>query len=304
MRLGVSSGFSRLRSRLASGRPLVVDADASACFRARGVAIDSPGAVGQLLRSRPSDVLEHHRGEVQSHVSIVTALTQDTTPRALAEVGMEHRSAWLTGIAIELALEAAAAAEKPVAVAGALGSELVAPLQPHRLGEELSEHALRVATAGAELIIARGQGSRLELLAAVNAAVQTDLPTWAIVEIRPGGVLAHGGRLSELLEELASAGASAVLFEVSSVDDGISLLAQVQGLDSPLAPGVLLSAGAESVRGFPDPASDVARWAARALELDTGGARIIGGGAGTIEAHTEALVEELTALHPSIPASR
>ncbi len=102
MRLGVSSGFSRLRSRLASGRPLVVDADASACFRARGVAIDSPGAVGQLLRSRPSDVLEHHRGEVQSHVSIVTALTQDTTPRALAEVGMEHRSAWLTGIAIEL----------------------------------------------------------------------------------------------------------------------------------------------------------------------------------------------------------
>lgn len=49
---------------------------------------------------------------------------------------------------------------------------------------------------------------------------------------------------------------------------------------------------------------DPVRWAARALELDSNGARIIGGGAGTTEEYTRALVEELTALHPSIPASR
>lgn len=296
--------FDRVRSRLTSGRPLVVDADTGACFRARGVAIDSPGAVGQLLRSRPDDVLDHHRAEVRSHVTILTALTADTTPRALAEVGMEHRSALLTGIAVDLALEAARGAAKPVAVAGVLGSEMVAALQPHRMSEELSEHATRIATAGCELILARGQGSRLELMAAVSAAAHTDLPTWAVAECLPGGEIAHGGRMSQLCDELAEAGASAVLFEVSSIDDGLALLAQLGELATSLAPGVLLSANAESVRGFPTPEVDPERWAARALELDGAGARIIGGGAGTTEDFTRALVDELTALHPSIPVSR
>lgn len=296
--------FDRVRSRLTSGRPLVTDADTPACFRARGAAIDSPGAVGQLLRSRPDAVLEHYRAEVRSRVTILTALTADTTPRALAEVGMEHRSALLTGIAVELALEAAHAADRPVAVAGVLGSEMVAALQPKRMSEELSEHAQRIAAAGVELILARGQGSRLELMAAVAAAAETDLPTWASVECLPGGVLAHGGRLSELCADLIEAGASALLFEVSSIDDALLLLQQCRDVGSALAPGVLLSAGPDSVRGFPSAGADPVRWAARALELDSGGARIIGGGAGSTEDYTRALMEELTALHPSIPASR
>ncbi|MBI3200192.1 MAG: homocysteine S-methyltransferase family protein [Myxococcales bacterium] len=296
--------FDRVRSRLASGRPLVTDADTPACFRARGAAIDSPGAVGQLLRSRPDAVLEHYRAEVRSRVTILTALTADTTPRALAEVGMEHRAALLTGIAVELALDAAREAERPVAVAGVLGSELVAALQPNRMSDELAEHALRIVAAGVELILARGQGSRLELMAAVGAAAETGLPTWASVECLPGGALAHGGRLTELCDDLTEAGAGALLFEVSSIDDALSLLAQCREIGSALSPGVLLSAGPESVRGFPTPDVDPVRWAARALELDSGGARIIGGGAGTTEAYTRALMEELTALHPSIPASR
>jgi 5-methyltetrahydrofolate--homocysteine methyltransferase len=283
---------------------LVIDADTGACFRTRGAAIDSPGAVGRLLRSRPDSVLAHHRAEVQSHVTILTALTADTTPRALAEVGMEHRSALLTGIAVELALEAAHAADKPVAVAGVLGSEMVAALQPHRMSEELVEHATRIAAAGVELILARGQGSRLELTAAVAAAAHTELPTWAVVECLPGGQLTHGGRLSELCDDLRAAGASAVLFEVSSIDDGLALLSQCHEIGATVVPGILLSAGPDSVRGFPTSGVDPAPWGARALELDSAGARIIGGGAGTTEEFTSALMEELTALHPSVPARR
>jgi 5-methyltetrahydrofolate--homocysteine methyltransferase len=296
--------YERVRSRLSAGRPLVVDADTGACFRARGVAIDSPGAVGQLLRQSPQDVLAHYRAEVASQVTVLTALTADTTPRALAEVGMEHRSAWLTGIAVELAQEAAAESPKPVAVAGVLGSEMVAALHLERMAEELAEHALRIATAGCELIIARGQGSRLELMAAVGAAAETGLPTWAVVECQPGGALVHGGSLLELLDALGRAGASSVLFEVSAIDDGVALLGRVRELRPALFPGVLLAASAESVRGFPAEDVDPVPWAARALELDAAGARVIGGGAGTTEAFTRCLVEELTALHPSIPAGR
>ena len=99
--------FPRLKRRLQEGRPLVVASDICASFRARGVALDSPGAIGQLLRERPGDVLRHYRSEIECRVDVVTALTADTTPRALAEVGMQHRASQLTSRAVELALEAA-----------------------------------------------------------------------------------------------------------------------------------------------------------------------------------------------------
>ena len=48
--------FERIRHRLQSGRPLVVDSDTAASFRARGVELASPGALGALLRGRSSEV--------------------------------------------------------------------------------------------------------------------------------------------------------------------------------------------------------------------------------------------------------
>jgi methionine synthase I (cobalamin-dependent) len=296
--------FERIRPRLRAGRPVVLDADTVASFRARGVELDSPGAVGKLLRCRPADVLDHYRAEVERRVSVVCALTADTTPRALAEVGMEHRSALLTGLAVELAEKAAAESDKPVAVAGVLGSELVCPVAADRLHEELTEHAFRVATAGAELLIVRGQGSRVGLMSAVVAATGTELPVWAVVECTPSAELSGGGSVGPLIGSLTDAGASAVLFEVPAVDVGIQLLERALSLSrDECAFGVLIAGGPDSVTGFPDLGSSPRRWAEGAALLDTHGARIIGGGAGTTEAHTDALARALGAVHPSIPVS-
>jgi methionine synthase I (cobalamin-dependent) len=296
--------YARLRDRLRIGRPLILDADTVASFRARGVAVDSPGAVGQLLRERPEDVLDHYRAEVGGLVTVLCALTADTTPRALAEVGMEHRSAVLTGLAVELAQRAVAESPKPVAVAGVVGSDLVSPIAAERLHAELSEHAARVAAAGVELIIVRGQGSPVGLMAAVVGAAATELPVWAIVECLPNGELASGGPIGPLLGSLSEAGASAVLFEVPSVDIGIRELELARSLgEDRLAIGVLLAGGPSSVPGFPDVESNPLRWAERAVDLDARGARIIGGGAGTTEAHTAALAQALGSIHPSIPPS-
>lgn len=296
--------FEALRPRLTRGRPLVLDADTCACFRARGVAIDVPGAVGELLRTSPEQVLQHYRAEVQSRVSILTALTADTSPRALAEVGMEHRSARLTGLALDLAFEAASESQRPVGVASVIGAESVTALAPERRRAELEAHAERIAMAGTEIIVARGQGSEHELMSAVRAGASTGLPTWAVLEVLSDSDLVREGVLAPLVEALSGAGATAILFEVSAVDDGLALLGSFHGLGSGLAPGVLLAASSHSVRGFADETAEPERWAARALELDTAGARIIGGGAGTTEAHTAALSEELLALHPSILPGR
>jgi methionine synthase I (cobalamin-dependent) len=295
--------FEQIHHRLREGRPLVVDSDTGAAFQSRGVQLGVPGALGQLLRRSPNKVLAHYQAEVRSRVDVLSALTADTTPRALSEVGMEHRSAVLTGLAVELAFEAAEEASKPVAVAGVLGSEMVNPMASDRYHQELAEHAERLAVAGCELLIARGQGSRLSLMSAVVAAASTDLPTWAVVECLPSGELITGGPVADLVAPLEEAGASVVLFEVASIDHGLERLEDYRHAGSEgCVPGVLLASSAECVRGYPDEGTRPATWAKRALDLDAKRARVIGGGAGTTEAHTAALAYELGLLHPSMPA--
>ncbi len=298
--------FERIRHRLQHGRPLVVDADTAASFRARGVELDNPGALGLMLRERSGEVMAHYRAEIQSRVDVLSALTADTTPRALAEVGMEHRSAQLTRRAVELALEAASENDKPVAVAGVLGSDMVSPVAADRLHEEFTEHAARLAAAGCELIIARGQGSRLGLMAAVVAASRTELPTWAVLECASNEELTSGGNAVDLAEALAGAGASAVLFEVAHVNLGLACLERFRAAFElhGIAPGILLAGSETSVRGFNDETSQPELWVERAVDLSLGGARAIGGGAGTTEAHTHSLALALGSLHPSLPTRR
>jgi methionine synthase I (cobalamin-dependent) len=298
--------FEQIRRRLLEGRPLVVDSDTGASFRARGVLLSSPGALGQLLRERPTEVLSHYAAEIDSRVDVLSALTADTTPRALAEVGMEHRSAQLTGRAVELALEAAEASQKPIAVAGVLGSDMVSPVAADRLHEELTEHAARLGAAGCQLLIARGQGSRLGLMAAVVAASRTELPTWAVMECGIGDDGVLSGDPHELIAALAEAGASSLLFEVPHIDVGLRQLERFKNAleTHGVFPGVLLAASENSVRGFDDPLSDPEHWVERALDLSLGGARVIGGGAGTTEAHTRSLALALGSLHPSVPSRR
>src|SRR3954469_21914862 len=298
--------FELLRKRLLEGRPLVLDSDTGASFRARGVLLNSPGALGQLLRERPTEVAAHYSAEIDSRVDVLCALTADTTPRALSEVGMEHRSAQLTGRAVELALEATQDLGRPVAVAGVLGSDMVSPMAADRLHEELTEHAARLGAAGCELLLARGQGSRLGLMAAVVAASRTELPTWAVVECGLAGDGTVGGDPHQLVEALAEAGASTLLFEVPLIEIGLRQLERFRNALEACSvfPGVLLAASENAVRGFDDPLSDPDHWVERALDLSVGGARVIGGGAGTTEAHTRALALALGSLHPSVPARR
>jgi methionine synthase I (cobalamin-dependent) len=297
--------FDRIRHRLSQGRPLVLDADSGASLRARGVELDMPGTLGVLLRERPDEVIRHHLAEVASRVDVITALTADTTPRALAEVGMQHRSAQLTGRALDLAIDVARDAPKPTGVAGMLGSDMVGPVAADRLHEELTEHAARLRVSGSELVIARGQGSRIGLMAAVVAAAQTELPIWAVLECHIGNELEHRS-LGEVLDSLREAGTTVVLFEVPSVTVGLRELERAQSAleASGLVPGVLLAASDQSVRGFVDPTTEPEQWADHALDLSLAGARVLGGGAGTTEAHTQALAFALGSLHPSVATTR
>lgn len=286
--------YSRLRHRLREGRPLVVDCDVAASLGARGCSLDEPGSLGAVLFLDPDTVREHHLAELSCRVDILSALTSDTTPRALAESGMEHRAARLTGKALDLVTDLTHVSHRPVGIAGVLGSDQITATQRGRFEEETKEHARRIAVGGADILMVRGMGSRMDLMFAVAAAADQELPTWAVLEDH----LCEGD-LVELVDALGSAGAEAVLFEVSSVDDGLSKLSRASLSESGIVPGALLSAAPDALRGFPSEFSPT--WVDRVVELTDAGARIVGGGAGTTEAHTRALAMRLGVLHPSMP---
>jgi hypothetical protein len=287
--------FVALAPRLASGRPLLLGADIGASLRGRGVALQGPGALGRLLRERPGEVERYYHAEIEAGADVLPALTSETTPRVLAQVGMAFRSAALTSSMVDRALQAAEEAGRPVVVAGVLGGESVAPLDVPTLVEEHGSHAARLAAAGAGLILARGIASRTELMAAVVAAANTGLPTWAIVEADTSDVVLGGDDPGQIADLLEAAGASAVLFETPTARVGVDLLARRP--DWPLPVGLLVDACGG------DPADQHQRW------LDGWGtslperSRILDGGHGCTEAHTSALARWLgqspTRQHPS-----
>jgi len=83
---------------------LVVAADANASLRARGVALDAPGALGVLLRSRPSEVLAHYRVEVACRADVLVAALLLVivgtlgTPFLLKQWQMYHRQACMKNL--------------------------------------------------------------------------------------------------------------------------------------------------------------------------------------------------------------
>lgn len=286
--------YGKIRHRLYEGRPIVVDSDVAASLGARGCSVDEPGALGAVLFRDADRVRDHHLAELSCRVDVLSALTADTTPRALSESGMEHRSARLTGKALDIVMDIAGASERPVAVAGVLGSDQISATVRGRFEEETGEHAARIAVAGADIMIVRGMGSRFDLVFSIAAAAQQNVPTWAVVD----RYLSEGD-MTGLVTAVADAGAEAILFEIASVDEGLDKLRQMAEIDVDIVVGALLSAAPDAVRGFPSPL--LSSWVDRVVELTDAGARIVGGGAGTTEAHTRALVTRLGVIHPSMP---
>lgn len=229
---------------------------------------------------------------------VLVALTSDTIPVALNHIGMAFRTAALTRGAVDLALDAKIG-DRPIAVAGVLGNAGVQIASAERAEDECSMHAVRLVTAGCDLIIARGfpgtSGSGFERLSrriAIVSAVATRVPTWALIEAGSADRGASGEPLEGLAAEALDAGAELVLLDVPNVEVGVGALKRVESVRLGVRAGVLLGASSS------DPA-DIEAWAQGAKALADAGARAIGGGAGTTPEHVTALANALPASERS-----
>ena len=248
-----------------------------------------------LLES-PEVVLSIHREEAAAGAEILTANTFRTHRRTLAKESVENRSAELTRTAVLLAREAAAAAGRPVFVAGSL-SPLEDCYRPDLTppGEALErEHATQaeaLASAGVDLILVETQNSIRELSAAARWGKETGLPVVASMITDGKGRLLSG----EAIEQAAAALAALHLDALSINCVPAPELASDLAILAKAAPGVPLAAygnlGPPSGEGGTIFTKDVppADYASLAREWIALGARIVGGCCGTTSAHTAAL---------------
>ncbi len=296
------SSPSPLFARLDAGYPLVLGGDATSGLVAHGADVSGVAPLGRLVREHSSVLTDYYGHEIAAGVDVLLALTDETMPRTLGQIGMAFRSAALTGTAVELALDAVAAAKRPVAVAGLLGARWIAPVLPERITEEYAMHATRLSTSGCEIIIARGvspevfqhgtQLARVIRMAAIVSGCATQVPTWALLETVDGECLDDGDSVEDAARGAVDAGAHAVIFDVPNETAG-RMAIEIASRAGAARVGVLLAAGPDSKHGVPNISAPLDAWVGACIRLVDAGARIVGGGASTTLMHLSGLSQAL-----------
>jgi methionine synthase I (cobalamin-dependent) len=286
----------RFLERLASGKPLLLDAAMGTELQRRDADTSLPLWSGRTLLKDPEMVWTIHGDHAAAGAEILTANTFRTHARTLAKADLASRSSELTALAVRLAHQAASGPGREIFVAGSL-----APLEdcyrPDLVPDDASlerEHGAQarfLAEAGVDLILAETHNTVREAAAALAAGKATGVPVVVSLVTDGEGKLLSG----ESLEDAAAA-----LLSLSPDALGINCVPAARlGQDlarlAAAAPGTPLAAYANL--GLP---SDDRGWAfteeldpeayaERAAGWLASGARIVGGCCGTTPEHTRAL---------------
>lgn len=218
----MTASSHKVLERLARGHSVLVDGDVAAELQRQGYRPSGPLHDAAAAREAPEVLASVHRAFIEAGADVITAFTARTTVRALSRGGLGMRAAALTHRAVDIAIEAAQRAGRPVAVAGALGpleNSAAATPSPRLLAEEHAEQALRLATAGCDLVLVDAMPTLRETVAAVSAARRVMNVAWAVLTLGALGRTAEGATLAEAAAMVISAGANALLVQVRTIDE-------------------------------------------------------------------------------------
>ncbi|MEE2829713.1 MAG: homocysteine S-methyltransferase family protein [Myxococcota bacterium] len=239
----------------------------------------------------PEQISRIHADYASAGATVHTANTFRTDPWTLRKFGQEGRWEELTGRAVEIARQAVPEGHR---VAGSL-SPLEDCYRPDRTPDlqlcrkEHSRFARGLVEAGVDLILCETFPHPGEALAALDAALEHDLPVWLSLTQGPNGELMEEGVLVETLAEAARRGAEAVLVNCSP-------LATIQSALERLAP-LELTFGAYGNVGMPCPEqgwinpgdADAASYSEAVRSWLATGATLVGGCCGTSTEHIAAI---------------
>lgn len=280
---------------LSRGGKALLDGALGSELERRGIATPIPLWSAAALETRPDAVAEIHADYVRAGCRVLTTNTFRTRPRDAAKAGRAPADArrW-TRRAVDLAREAARAAPRPVAVAGAL-----APLEdcyrPDRVPDaraveaEHGEQARLLADCGVDLILAETMNTVREARAALAGARRAaSLPVWVSMIPGPELTLLDGTPLGTALREVASDAPDAILLNCLPADYAGRCLPFLAELGIPWGVYANASAVPGAVFAVTD-RIDVADYARNAATWVSAGACIAGGCCGTTPAHLAAV---------------
>ncbi|HEX7268087.1 MAG TPA: homocysteine S-methyltransferase family protein [Streptosporangiaceae bacterium] len=232
--------------RLAEGELVIIDGGMGSQLQAEGIPMDEVAWSARANLEWPDVVQGVHEAYIRAGAEVIIANTFAASRAALEPAGLGSRVAEANRSAVHAALRArAAAAARPVAVAGSMSSFCPIAMEPTAPDAPLSSPALQdprfpgpadfreqaalLAEAGADLIALEmidGQGYGR---AALQAAAETGLPVWLGISParRDDGTLGtlpelgDGDSLEDLLSALVDPALAAVT--VMHADPGVTL---------------------------------------------------------------------------------
>jgi methionine synthase I (cobalamin-dependent) len=293
---------------LAAKRVVLADGAMGTSLFARGL---ETGGSPELWNLEHADqVRAVHQGFVDAGSDLLLTNSFGANRRRLALHGAEHRVAELNRAAARLAREAAAAAGRPVLVAGDIGptGEIFAPVGSFSAAEGeavFAEQAAALAEGGVDLLWIETISSAEELAAAVAGAARTGLAVVATMTFDTRGRTMMGLTGEAAMRLRSELAVRPVAFGANCGVGPAQLVESVLGLMRAAEPGDVIIAkgncgvphyhdGEIRYDGTPEIMADYA-----CLARDAG-ARIIGGCCGTTPLHIEAMAEAL-ATRPEGP---
>jgi len=301
--------YESIESRLAAGKPVVLDGGTGTEIQRAGVPMDSEVWCAAANLTHGEAVRGVHEAYIRAGAAVITANTYASSPLCFAQLGREAEIERIDRTAVALARDAVArAADRPIAIAGscsvmpavAPGTDRVPPRQ-WNAGDIVPLYQRKVevlAEAGCDLIIVEMMRDLEVSLWATEAAVATGLPVWVGVtaERDDAGRLVsfanHRWTLEELVSGLMGTGAqlAAIMHhELSTTDDALAAIRAQWG--GPM--GAYPEAGHFEMPTWVFRDTSPAEFAAAAVRWRDAGAGVIGGCCGITPAHISALAGAL-----------
>ena len=281
-----------VRERLAEDEAILLDGALGTELARRGFSLDSKLWSAPAIFQQPERVRQIHQDYANAGAEILTANTFRTHRRNLQTAGLGDRARNLTLQAVQLAREAAKAADHAVWVAGSQ-----APLEDcyrpqdvpddQTLFREHAEMAQNLQAAGVDLILVETQNTVHEAVAATEAAMETALPVFVSFVCGLDGRLLSGETLKEAVAAVRPFHPAAVLVNCLPASVVRQALAELRNLLPETPVGIYANVGySDANRGWVSTAMEHPETYAReAVRWRDQGAKLIGGCCGTTPEH-------------------
>jgi homocysteine S-methyltransferase len=288
-------------------RILVCDGATGTMLHAAGISLDR--SLPELNVSNPDLVRALHESYLAAGADIIQTNTFGATSLRLSAHGLGDLACDINRAGVRIALEARAAAGRPVLVAGSV-SPAVSTVQRGRTpsagrAESLREQVVALAEAGVDLLIFETFGYLTEMVEAVRtAAAVVDLPLVAQMTFADDGQTLGGESPAEVAHALES-------LPVAVIGTNCTLGPQgVLGVLRELSRHTNLPLSAQPNAGVPrmvggrrfQYASDVEYFGRHARRYVEAGATLVGGCCGTTPDHVRAAAAAVADLRPARPA--